>query len=168
MIETTATVDVQNPSSALDVLRREVLVALSGHIEDSGQEIRQSIVDRLSTRTGIPASAFEKVRVKTSVSANGNTDIWVGIDPIRAASIGTPYQIGHGARVGRFYFEGGFVPKMRSGYIGIFRRLGKPQYPIEEQVIDIAQALGTVDFIVDKESADIEKALSSAIQGLIG
>ena len=86
--------------------------------------------------------------------------VWVGTVPLAAAYLITNAQrrarlMGkrgrHGVRVGRHYFEGAFWAEMRTGHVGVFKRVwlesphtgwrrpysGTLRQPIQEQYVDM-------------------------------
>lgn len=76
--------------------------------------------------------------------------VWLGINPIRSGYLGTPRKARGGARVAGVYFEGGFLARMRSGYLGVFKRRGEDRLPIDDQVADLEASRG----VVEKVAAD--------------
>ena len=148
-----------NAAVELDGFKRSVLVAFANEQRSIANRVRQRVAEFAETNIGIPSRAFLKHRTAIIPADDGSIRLFVGLDPIRAGYVGRPEQSGRGARVGRYYFEGGFVPahgfipeqgKPSAGYVSIFKRVGAPKYPVVEQKVDVGDI--PVQSIVDDEA----------------
>lgn len=76
-------------------------------------------------------------------SAGGS--VWIGLNPIKSGYLGTPRRGRGGVRVGRLFFEGAFLARMKSGYFAAFKRRGKARLPIDDQTGDLEGYRGVVE-----------------------
>lgn len=90
--------------------------------------------NELQLRTlGILRKRLKSVRLK---GKDGGVALWYGLNDLPVSSFkGTVKQDAGGAWAGKFYHEGGFVAKPKSGRKRtIFKRTGKGRLPIREQL----------------------------------
>jgi hypothetical protein len=113
--------------------------------------------------------------------------VWVGIDPVLAAYVGSPRQTAAGARSGRHFFERAFVATMLSGHRGVYRRdvshrryrrvprpnvWGSSQLPLKEQTVPLDEAPAIVGALRGRVSSRLatlfERALERETGGIAG
>ncbi|TAN49045.1 MAG: hypothetical protein EPN21_13245 [Methylococcaceae bacterium] len=74
-------------------------------------------------------------RISSRIAPDGSGAVWLGYNPVKSGYIGQLQQDEGGAWARQFYFEKGFVARMRSGHQGVFKRFGKARLPIDEQTV---------------------------------
>ena len=87
----------------------------------------------MALESHIQQGKLKKARRVLSKLRADEASVFLGTRPLRSGYIGKPIQQKRGARVGRIKFDGAFVARMRSGYVGIYKRRGQERLPIEEQ-----------------------------------
>lgn len=84
-----------------------------------------------------------RLRVKKASRFRTTASILILHAPIRSGDIAKltrsklPSQKKAGAKVGQHFFPGGFVARMPSGRVGVFKRKGQARLPIKEESVKI-------------------------------
>lgn len=91
-------------------------------------------------------------RIRVTMPNAGHADgaVWIGYAGVKASYIGKLRDVPGGARAGRQFFERAFVAQMRSGHVGIFRRIpgtrGRSgREKLKEQFAQLDRAQSVVD-----------------------
>ena len=112
--------------------------------------------DRMALATGLPGKVFKNFRVfKRSSDYQGI--IFLGLNPVKAAYAGNLTQEPGGASAGQYYWAGGFVAKMRTGHLSIFKRKGAQRFPLVEQVVELPQAQVIAEQVADEAAAELQR-----------
>lgn len=64
--------------------------------------------------------------------------LWIGVNEIGVHRTGKPIQNKLGVRVGSEFYDGGFISRMQSDELLVFRRTGKQRSSIELVTVDIS------------------------------
>jgi hypothetical protein len=118
-------------------LQRDIEKAQRQAEKETVRFARKELENRMIARTGIPAVAFRRFRVKSKNRADYGV-VWLGLRPIAAAYLGKLSQAATGAKAGIYFFEGAFVANVKAGKAGafhhsVFKRRGAGRLPIDEQ-----------------------------------
>ena len=122
--------------AALDALPQTIFKAQRSAIRTTATWTGKELRKRMRDRTGFPAKVFNKFRVKTKRNRETGT-VWIGLNKVKASYVGKLSNDTKGAWAGDYYFEGGFIAKMRSGHVGIFKRINSDRSSIVEQSVEL-------------------------------
>lgn len=123
--------------SAPEMINRAVNASVTTVTRKAEREIEGD----LSKATDIPRKVFSVWRVKRFKRVpRGTGKIWAGYNPIKAAYVGTLKQEDWGASARSYLFPGGFIAKMKSGHVGIYKRDGSNRKSLVEQRVNVPQA----------------------------
>lgn len=112
--------------------------------------------ERMAKATNLPRKVFNNFRVfKRANDYRGI--VFLGMNPVKASYAGALSQNKKGAKAGKHFFPGGFVAKMKSGYVSIFKRRGTEYKPIDEQVIELPEAQGIAEQVADDAANELER-----------
>lgn len=111
-------------------------------------EIHKELGGTIPKRHGTSITGFRRVRAKKTLAKARRKRIhgitWIGRNAIAAAYAGKPKKTKTGAKAGKYHFEGAFVARMKSGHLGIFRRIGGKaktgKSKIEEVTVPLTEA----------------------------
>jgi len=109
----------------------------------------------VAIQTGIPLKLITKgsgkreaTRLRYDFPKRRETSgsVWIGANPVKASYVGKLLQREdeRGARAGKFYFDRAFIARLKSGHIGIFKRVGKKRLPIKEEAVNLQGVTPTV------------------------
>ena len=130
------TLDQAEVQRVIDALPATIFKAQRSAIGTTTTWAKKELQNRMIGKTGIAAKVFRSFRVKSRRNRETGV-VWLGIKDVKASYVGKMSQDPAGAFAGQYFFEGGFVAKMRSGHTGIFKRSGKSRLPIAEQVVNL-------------------------------
>lgn len=142
---------------------------------NAAERTKTALIRTAADATGVPQKTLRFNRVKQRGTGGGGRLVWGGYN-----DISTPYiaregelegQINNppdwGVKVGKFLFEGAFVRRSRSGYVGVFKNVaGK----LQEQKV-VVQGFVEAAEIVQREAyealrPDVVKELETEIKDL--
>lgn len=155
---------------------RQVRNALRSAVRTTSTWAHREMDRRMAAATALPVSIFKKHRIKHRIQGGGvdsveSGHVWVGYKPIRARYAGPLRQDETGAWAGPYYFKGGFIARMPTGMVSLFKRRpkaalmpadakdskGRPKrnrLPIEEQTVKLSHAAERIG----GEVADLARA----------
>lgn len=93
-----------------------------------------------------------------SGGSNYGLTITVNLNPVRAHALGAPTQHARGASVGRVHFPGAFIANIY-GYKSVYKRKGKPRFPVVEQRIELKDSQAVLEEGVKQAPFYYEKRL---------
>lgn len=99
----------------------------------------KALKSRMAAASGLPSTVFKTVRILKKVSDQRGI-VWLGFNPVKAKYAGKLSQEPGGAMAGQYYWPGGFVAKMKSGHLSIFKRQGAKRLPLIEQTVELPYA----------------------------
>ena len=112
-------------------------------VNQATRELKKELGGTIPKNHGTSIAGFRRVRAKSTLAKGRSKRVrgitWVGTKNIAAAYAGKPRNVKNGAKAGRFFFDGGFVVKMKSGHKGIFRRVAGSD-KIKEVTIPLTNA----------------------------
>jgi Prophage minor tail protein Z (GPZ) len=98
--------------------------------------VRSQAIKQISKEEQIPQKLLKSRFYVNRANKNYmKSRISVGLFEIRASRLGNIKQTRIGAKAGRRMFKGAFVATMKSGYKGVFERMGRTPLPIEEVMV---------------------------------
>lgn len=110
--------------AAPELLNRAANAAVTAVTRKAEREME----NRLAKTSDIPRKPIAIWRIKrVKRLPRGTGVVWAGYNPIKSAYVGKLKQEDWGASAGSYLFPGGFVAKMQSGHVGIFKREGPPR-----------------------------------------
>ena len=87
-------------------------------------------------------------RVRTHVRSSGDAgSVWLGIDAIPASYLGKARQTRGGVRVGSRRFEKSFLLRFKSGYTGVFTRVGQGRSAYEQEYAYLRSARAAISAV---------------------
>jgi len=104
--------------------------AVARALNRTAQRARSRTVRDTARAKGVLARVVRRrVRLRSATRRSLAARVWFGVYNIRLVDTGSaaPRNTRSGARVGRHQVPGGFVAKMRSGHVGVFRRRKAPR-----------------------------------------
>lgn len=162
---TRISVDDKAVRAVIDALPKNIFNAEKSAVQQTTRWAKKEVQNRLIAKTGIPPRVFRRFRVKSKrLNYNGGL-VWVGINQVKASYVGKLKQDITGASAGSYFFQGGFVAKMQSGHVGIFKRRGQARLPLDEQTVRLFDAGMIVSEQVAQEAG--EKLKQSFIEKVI-
>lgn len=111
---------------------------------------------RMAEATGLPGKVFKNFRVVTH-SNDYRGVVFLGFNPVKAAYAGKLMQEPGGASAGQYYWAGGFVARMRSGHVSIFKRKGARRLPLIEQAVELPQAEAIAGQVADIAAEELQR-----------
>lgn len=127
---------------------------------------RSAIVKDMGGRTGIKQSVFRDWRVKSRGLGGADRLVWGGFNPIKATYVAAqgelekqlpPNNLDWGAKAGKYLFEGGIALRMKSGHVGIFKRVAGR---LTEQSVTIPEMTTVAEIIRDEAKSRLATAFA--------
>jgi len=114
--------------------------------DETAQWLMTRLVRQVSTNMGIKQKLLRSRIRRFSSSRDPQKKrsaayVWFGQYNIEPKRTGRIEDFAKGAFGGEFFFDGGFVAKMPSGHVGIFKRRNQKRLKIDEQYIEINQVV---------------------------
>lgn len=166
MADFSATIDTAEVDEFTRALPREIFNATRSAIRTTTTFAEKELEKRMAAATEIPLKAFKVFRVRSKASDESGT-IWFGFKPIQAKYLGKMEESGSGATAGAYFFQDGFIAKMRNGNESIFKRKGKARFPIEAQVAKLPQSETITSAVADIAEQELLTRFSKKISAYI-
>lgn len=161
----TVTLDKAEVQRVIDALPQTIFKAQRSAISTTTTWAKKELQSRMIGKTGMPAKVFRQFRVKSRRDREKGV-VWLGVKQVKAAYAGKMSQDVGGAFAGAYYFEGGFVAKMKSGHESIFKRLGKSRLPIAEQTVNIDIGLEVAEDVAIAAQAELRNRFAAKVREL--
>lgn len=106
-------------------------------------ELHRELGKEIPKYHGTSIAGFKRVRAKKKLAKANRKRLegitWIGRNAIAAVYAGKPRKVKNGVKVGRYLFENAFILKMKSGHIGVFRRIHGTR-KIKEVLVELTDA----------------------------
>jgi len=139
MTDFSANLDITEVENFARAMPREIFNAQRSAIRTTTTWAKKELEKRMADATQIPLKAFKVYRVKSRASDEFGS-VFFGFNPIQAKYLGKMEETGTGATAGSYFFQGGFIARMRNGNTSIFARKGKSRLPIQAQTAKLPSA----------------------------
>ncbi len=156
-----------NVGTVLAALPKTIFRAQRSAVSGTTTWAKKELQTRMATRTKIPKKAFSAIRVKAKRNNETGT-VWIGLDPIKARYAGRVRADigGGGALAGEYYFERGFVAKMKSGSESVFKRKGRARLPIVEQTVNIKVGFEVADVLARDAQQELRRRFADKVRAI--
>lgn len=125
--------------STIEATRPAAQKAANRALRESARWFVTQTKREIAAQTKVPSKALSP-RIRAGKLVRSNIVVTLNLSPIRAKFLGPLTQLKPGAKAGRFYFPGAFVATMSAARgESIYRRKGRPRFPVSEQGVAIAQ-----------------------------
>jgi hypothetical protein len=167
MTQLTVTLDAQELEQALAAAPRKIFNAQRSAIRTTTTFADKEMKRRMSAATGLPSSVFSVYRVRKQ-SSDARGQVWLGIKPVKARFAGKLQQQDFGAQAGRYYWQGGFIAKMKtSNMSSIYKRKTAARLPLMEQTVELPMAQTVAEQVMALTQTELQKRyLEKLEQGL--
>jgi hypothetical protein len=159
-------VDQQALQQFLNAAPRTIFNAQRSAIRTTTTFADKLMKTRMATATGLPGKVFKNFRVLTR-SSDRQGRVFLGFNPVKAAFAGQLSQERGGAMAGPYYWAGGFVATLRSGYRSIFKRQGTRRLPLIEQTIALPQAETISAQVADETANELQRRYLDKLQATL-
>jgi len=156
MININIDLNARDAARFMDAAPRLIFNAQRSAIGTTTTFATRLMKQRMEAITGLPGKVFKQYRVKSRVSDKRGI-VFLGFNPVKAAYAGKLKQQEAGAMAGQYYFEKGFVAKMHSGHVSIFKRKGKKRFPLVEQMIQLPKAQAITEQVADEAAIEFQR-----------
>lgn len=132
------------------------------------RELEKELGGDIPREHGTSIAGFKRVRAKKTLAKARNRKrvrgiTWIGRNAIASAYAGKPRNVKGGARAGRYFFENAFVAKMKSGHVGIFRRI-EGSTKIVETLVELTNAKAQVVRAVNGKRGKIRQIMQNQLR----
>lgn len=157
--------DKAEVQSVIDSLPATIFKAQRSAISTTTTWAKKELQNRMITKTGIPARVFRRFRVKSRRDREKGV-VWIGINDVKAAYVGKMSQDIAGSFAGEYFFRGGFVAKMKSGHVGIFKRLGKSRMPLSERFVKLDVGMEVAESVAVEAQIELRNRFATKVREL--
>lgn len=106
-------------------------------------EIHKDLGGEVPKAHGTSITGYRRVRSKKTLAKTRTKRmrgiVWQGTMSVQAVYGGKPREVKGGVKAGRHFFPDAFIAVMKSGHVGIFKRM-KGSSELEEERIELEQA----------------------------
>lgn len=163
------TLDDKALQSVIDALPRQVFNAQRSAIGTTVTFARKELQKRMIAKTGIPARVFRRVRIKATRRPESGS-VWLGYNPVKATYVGKLKQDPAGAFAGDYFFEGGFVARLQSGHVGIFKRgtelTRNLKVELVEQTVDLGIGVDVAEEVYGLAQIELRRRFTERMRAL--
>ena len=173
----TVTVDTTEVQRIIDALPDTIFRAQRSAIGTTTTWAKKEIQSKLAVKTGISKRVFNRFRVKSKRLRESGV-VWMGLNPVKAVYVGPLSQNADdlldglidkdpdGVSAGDYYFEGGFIARMRSGHVGIFKRIGQSRLGIIEQTVDLNLGFEVAEAVAGDTARELRERFMTKVREL--
>lgn len=137
---------------AVGVSKRRVKKAIQKAIQETTQIETKAIGAEITSAHRLD-DTFDGSRVKGS-QKGATGKVWIGTKPIKSAYLGKLTQDRRGTRAGKHYYPGAFIPNLKSGHRGAFKRKDPATRWSKGRSRMVSPNLGIVEQVVKLDKID--------------
>ena len=132
-------------------------------------ELHRELGGIIPSHAGTPIGSFRKHRARKTTpkgrQRSSRGSVWLGTNKIAAAYVGRLREDpdAGGAWAGQYFFENGFIRKMRSGHVGIFTRVAGSR-KIKQEDVELPDARNDAELAANRAQLRLRRILRQRLQ----